>query len=263
MKKLSLALLATLLLSATGTCAEWGTITGSVVLDGDVPDPVLLIKKGETKDANGDVVKDPEVCAALDTFANDLLIDKETKGVANVFVYLYKKPKDINQEVTKVPATVIFDQKNCVFIPHTLVLQAGQTVEVLNSDPIAHNTHSNPFKNQQQNVLVPANTVAGEGVLFPLNSKDNVPIKVNCDIHPAMLAYWLVMDHPYAAVTDEKGNFEIKNLPVGEHEFRMWHERPGYVYKAEGSRDRHTFPVKVGDNKLDPVTVKLSQLGKN
>lgn len=263
MKKLTLAFLATLILPATGTCAEWGTITGSVVLDGDVPDPIVLIKKGEAKDAAGDTVKDPQVCAATDILANDLVINKETKGIANVFVYLYKKPKQINEEATKVPPTVTFDQKNCVFSPHTLVLQAGQTVEVLNSDPIAHNTHSNPFKNQQMNVLVPANTVAGEGVLFPLNSRDSVPILVNCDVHPAMKAYWLVMDHPYAAVTDEKGNFTIKNLPVGDHEFRIWHERPGYVYMKEGTKDRLKLTVEAGENKVEPVTVKLSQLESN
>jgi plastocyanin len=261
MKKLTISLLATLLLSCTGTSAEeWGTITGSIVLDDDVPDSVLLIKKGATSDETGTVVKDPETCAAFDVYANDLLINKETKGIEHVFVYLYKKPNAVDATLTKVPATVIFDQKNCIFKPHTLVLQAGQTVEVLNSDPIGHNTHSNPIKNQQQNVLVPQKTVAGQGVLFPLNDRDSVPVKVNCDIHPSMLAYWLVMDHPYAAVTDEYGNFTIKNLPVGEHELRIWHERPGYVFTAPGSRKHRKYTVKAGDNPLEPVKVKLAEL---
>lgn len=263
MKKMTLALLATLLLPATGTCTEWGTITGTVVLDGDVPAPVLLSKKGAKEDESGAVIKDPEACSAIDMHANDLVIDKDTKGIANVFIYLYKKPKQINEESTKVPPSVVLDQKNCVFLPHALVLQAGQAVEVINSDPIPHNTHSNPIKNQSKNELVPANTVAGRGVMFPLNARDSVPIKVNCDIHPSMMTYWLVMDHPYAAVTDAKGKFTIKNLPVGEHEFRIWHERPGYVYKAEGTRDRHAFTVTAGEQKLDPITVKLSQLESN
>ena len=38
-------------------------------------------------------------------------------------------------------------------------------------------------------------------------------------------AWHLPLDHPYGAVTDADGNFTIKNLPVGTHKFRIWHER--------------------------------------
>lgn len=255
MKKLTFALLGALLFSVSTSAAEWGTISGSVVLDGDVPEPALSIKKGATVDEAGNPVKDAEVCSAIDVYADDLVINTGTKGIANVFIYMAKPPKDINPEGTKVPKTVIFDQKNCIFKPHTLVLQAGQTVEVLNSDPIAHNTHSNPFKNQAQNVLIPANSGPGEGVMFPLTERDLVPFKVNCDFHPAMKAYWLVMDHPYAAVTDAEGNFKIKNLPTGDHEFRIWHERPGYIDR------KYKVTVAAGDNEpLKPISVKLDQL---
>lgn len=248
-------MLGAMLLSVSANAAEWGTISGSVVLEDDVPAPVLRIKKGATADESGAPVKDFEVCSAQDVFADDLVVDKDTKGVANVFIYLYKAPKSINEDAQKVPETVIFDQKNCIFKPHALVLQAGQTVEVLNSDPIAHNTHSNPFKNQPQNVLIPPNAGPGAGVKFPLPQREIVPMKVNCDFHPAMMAYWLVMDHPYAAVTDAKGNFTIKDLPVGKHEFRVWHERPGYIER------KYEVTVAAGENEpLKPMTVKLSQL---
>lgn len=255
MKKLTFALLGVLLFSSSSNAAEWGTIKGSVLLDDEVPDPALLIKKDATVDEEGNKVTDPAVCSALDIYANDLVVNSDTKGIANVFIYLYKPPKDIHPGSTEVPKVVTFDQKNCVFKPHALVLQAGQTVEVLNSDEIAHNTHSNPFKNQQQNILVPANSGKGDGVLFPTAVGESVPFKVNCDIHPAMKAYWMVTAHPYCAVTDEKGNFTIKNLPVGKHEFRVWHERPGYLDR------KYKVTVAAGDNEpLKPLTVKLTQL---
>ena len=41
----------------------------------------------------------------------------------------------------------------------------------------------------------------------------------------------LIKDHPYTAVTDATGRFEIKDLPTGEQTFRVWHERPGYVVR--------------------------------
>ena len=58
-----------------------------------------------------------------------------------------------------------------------------------------------------------------------------VPVTVQCDIHPWEKAYWLVVDHPFAAKTEANGSFEIKNVPFGRHVFRVWHERIGYVEK--------------------------------
>ena len=71
-----------------------------------------------------------------------------------------------------------------------------------------------------------------------------------------MVAYWLVVDHPYAAATDAQGNFTIKNLPVGEHECKIWHERAGYLDR------KYMITVKAGDNKLKSVEVNLSDLAE-
>ena len=78
---------------------------------------------------------------------------------------------------------------------------------------------------------------------------------VKCDLHPHMRAYWLILDHPFAAITDAKGRFEIKGLPAGNHEFRVWHERVGYV-------DRK-FKVTITDGKtttLEAVKVPVATL---
>lgn len=208
--------------ASTASAAQWGTITGKITVKGDIPDVKLAIKKGDSS------VKDAEVCAATNVYKNDLLIDKETKGVANCFVYLYKTPDEINDAGFDKTAKVYFDQENCVFKPHALIVRAGQTVEVLNSDSIAHNSRvTGP--NLQANVMVAGNTSKGDGVDVDTEDKERLPITVKCDYHPWMTAYWLVVEHPYAAVTNEKGEFTIKNLPVGEHEFRVWHERCGWV----------------------------------
>jgi hypothetical protein len=44
-----------------------------------------------------------------------------------------------------------------------------------------------------------------------------------------MKAHWLILDHPYAAITDADGKFTIKDLPAGDHEVVVWHEGPGYI----------------------------------
>ena len=42
--------------------------------------------------------------------------------------------------------------------------------------------------------------------------------------------FWtLVVDHPYATVTNEKGEFRIPDLPAGTHEFRVWQEKSGML----------------------------------
>ena len=234
-----------MMLVGTATADDWGNIKGKIVLKGDVPAPVLLHAKG----AN---VKDGGVCAATDVYKDDLVIDKDTKGIANIFVYLYKKPKKVHPDASTPDPKIIFDQKNCVFKPHALVVQAGQTVEVLNSDSVAHNTHTYPLRNQAVNILVAPNPTKGSGVDVATATRESLPHQVKCDYHPWMMAYWLVVDHPYAAATNAKGEFEIKNLPVGEHEFRLWHERKGYLDR------KFKVTVKAGDNELDPVSYELS-----
>ena len=52
----------------------------------------------------------------------------------------------------------------------------------------------------------------------------SIPVTVKCNIHPWMTAYYFVMDHPYFAVTNEKGEFKIDGLPAGEYTLAAWHE---------------------------------------
>ncbi len=220
MKNCGLILLVAVFATSTAS-AQWGTISGKIVVKGDLPKKTLRFQKGAAS-------KDAEVCSATDVFNNDLLIDEETKGVANCFVYLYKTPDDVNMEGVDKAAKVFFDQKNCLFTPHAMVVVAGQTIEVLNSDPVAHNTRVNG-SNLQENLVVAGNTGKGKGVNIVTEEKERLPVPVVCDYHSKMKAYWLVVEHPYAAVTNEKGEFTIKNLPVGDHTFRVWHERCGWV----------------------------------
>ena len=64
----------------------------------------------------------------------------------------------------------------------------------------------------------------------------------------------MVVDHPYAAVTDKEGKFTIPNLPVGEHEFRVWHERSGYLDR------KYAVKVTKGDVALKPLEVSVDKL---
>jgi len=228
----------------------YGTITGKFVLKGEVPKTKFLIKAGKLV-FDGLVPKDPEVCAAKDLASDALIVDPKRKGIGNVFVYLLKPPAKIHPDLKAVPKKpLVFDQIGCRYVPHLMVVRAGQQVNARSSDNAAHNVHTYPLKNEAQNFIIPANSK--KDVAMPkLEVAEFLPMKVGCDIHTWMSAYWLVLDHPYAAVSvadapkkkggPEIGTFKIEKLPYGEYEFRVWHEIPGYV----GLGTRRGFKVTV------------------
>ncbi len=200
--------------ASTGTGPA--TFSGRVVVKGAKPNLPPLVPKGkELKDA---------VCSAEEVPDQSVLVSDDG-GLANCFVYMKRGPKD------GVPAPddskPLLDQKGCVFIPHAQIVRTGVTFQLKNSDPVAHNVHSLPFKNKGLNSLIPGNDETGLETTFEY--AESLPVRVVCDIHAWMTSYVLPIDHPWATITDENGNFEIKNLPDGEWTFIVWHEKIGNI----------------------------------
>ena len=229
------------------SAAGYGAVTGQFVFVGPIPILKPLVTKGDT------VVRDSAVCAKNAVPDESLLVDPATNGIANVFVYMPKAPSDIHPDLkTSKEKVVKFDQKGCRFFPHAMLLRTDQTVSVLNDDPILHNTDVHTFNNNGQNQTISPNDRDGVKWTFPL--PERLATKVNCDIHSWMTAWWLILDHPYAAVSDKEGRFKIEKIPAGEHEFRIWQEQSGWVFgpkqrsimvtiKANETTDLHTMKV--------------------
>ena len=230
--------------------AQWGTLKGQVLLDGEIPTIKPLVVKGDT------AARDAAVCAAQEVPDEKLVVDPTTKGIANVVIYLAKKPEKVFPGLEKsTTPKLTFDQKGCRFIPHVMVVRTDQEVQVLSDDATAHNTHTTFLNNRNENFLVSPKDRTGV-TLKPLTIKEKVPQKVVCDIHSWMKAYWVIIDHPYAAVTDEKGNFVIPELPVGKHEFIVWQEESGYLDK------KYTVTIKAGENIEKPLKYTAKQILK-
>jgi plastocyanin len=223
--------------------AGYGTLKGQFILDGAIPD---LKAAGTEADANGGDIK---TCGGKTVPSELLVVDKATKGIANIFVYLQKAPEKIHPSLVKPAQAVIdFDQKVCQFLPRYLIVRVGQTVKVLSNDPVTHNTHTHPFRNTEFNQTIPPKERKGIDITF--NAVEKRPMSVTCDIHRWMKSWWLVIDHPYAAVTDAEGKFAIGKIPAGEYEFIVWQESSGFVVK--------NFKVKIPDNGVaDKGTIKV------
>jgi hypothetical protein len=121
-------------------------------------------------------------------------------------------------------------------------LRVNQKMLMKNGDPVPHNTHVTPVRNDGTNPLVGANN--REGVEFKYKKPEGTPIPVKCDLHTWMSAYQLPLDHPFFAVTDADGKFEIKDLPPGKHMFTVWQEVGGYVKSLNGKLE---IVIKAGE----------------
>ncbi|MBX3440020.1 MAG: hypothetical protein KF861_21195 [Planctomycetaceae bacterium] len=220
--------------------AGYGTLRGRVVLDGPAPSLPPILQQDQIKPA------DAAVCVYEKMPRHENLVVAADGALANVFIYLPKAPPGTKQpEGTLEPLK--FDQEVCTFQPRCLVAQAGQTILVLNSDNLAHNTHTFPNRNAGFNSTVSP----GEKVGVPLvyTRSEAKPVRVTCDFHAWMAAFHLPLDHPYGAVSGVDGTFEIANLPAGKHEFTIWHEVAGDINKR--------FVVEVPVDGVAEVEIKV------
>jgi plastocyanin len=225
----------------------WGTLKGRILFGGTPPQSKVLVAKGATNAQNA------EVCAAQTITSQYLVVDPDSKGVQYAMVYI-PKPTAINEEARSAAgqAHVEFDQKNCVFIPHVLPVMKGATILVKSNDPVNHNVNSKLLNTKFNESLSPG--VSREVIA---KATERSPGAVVCDIHTWMKAWWMVIDSPYFAVTDAKGNFEIKNVPAGTQKVVAWHEASGnggyitpsageaIVIKADGETTRE-FTIDPG-----------------
>jgi hypothetical protein len=153
-----------------------------------------------------------------------LEVDPKTSGLKNVLVYLAKPPAGV--VVPPVPkADVELAIRNGGLVPRILIVRVNRPIVVQNTDKTPSNLHTQPFLNQQTNHLL----APGQKLKVVYARAEKMPFFVTNDIMPGTRAWHLPLDHPWFAVTDAGGEFTISNLPAGNYEFIVWHERAGYL----------------------------------
>lgn len=209
---------------ARGQAAGWGTLQGRIVFGGQSPSPEPL-----------QITRDEEYCGDFALIDESLVISRETSGLRYVAIWLEsREPVPVHPKTAAIAEKpVVLDNLNCRFEPRMLIVRPGQTLEIRNSDTIAHNAAVFARRNQPFSEVIPMN----QPLLKKFPRPETQPIRVDCSIHAWMKAWMVVCEHPYAAVTDQDGKFTISDLPAGEWTFRFWHERPGNL---SGLRQQNT-----------------------
>jgi plastocyanin len=187
-----------------------GSVAGKVTyVDGDADTPIKM-------DA------DP-VCQSL--HQSEVHTETVVKGaageLANAFVYV-KDGLPAGSYPTATEA-VRLEQQGCVYKPHVTGVRVGQPVKIVNNDPTLHNVHALPKANTEFNQGQPFQGME----LDKTFDQAEMAIPIKCDVHPWMLSYLHVMDHPFFAVSKEDGSFEIPDLPPGTYTIEAWHEQLG------------------------------------
>ena len=223
----------------------WGTLKGTFVFGGTPPAPKFLPTGG----------KDAQVCDVHPIPDESLVVDPQTKGIANIVIYARRVAR-VHEDAKQPPEEPqVFDQKECIFLTHVLPVMTEVPVTIKNSDPVGHNTSITPLGDVSSNNLIPG----GSQSEYTFTKPQAEPVPVSCTIHPWMKAFMIPRPDQYVAVTKADGTFEIANLPAGEKvEFQVWHEKQNRLAaKAEWSKGRFTVTIPKDDT-LDLGTIEVS-----
>lgn len=211
-----------------------GTLIGTVTLIGDVPRPMgynlarfpHAVYCGRISNGSGWRLLQPFNIGAQGAFRDVVVMLEEVA-----------KGKPIRSQTPRVEAI------DCTFKPFISVVWNKQPIEVVNMDPVFHDIQAYETSRFGPQVLF-----NGPLLMYPRNTKETVtkPGKqehragevmlqhidmqkgrrvfvMQCGFHAYMESWGLVMDHPYYALTDQEGQFQIGDIPPGRYKVVVWH----------------------------------------
>lgn len=209
----------------TGAVSDGGTVSGRIVFHGTVPTRQVIPNK------------DLDVCGGA---REDALLEVGPgQGVANTLVYLAEVPKGKPWPAAdKKPE---LDNIKCRFEPELQVIHMG-SVDVVNKDPVLHNTHGYYGKRTAFNTALPNQDQRIAAELLKTGT-----VRVDCDAHGWMEGWIFVRDNPYYAVTGADGTFSIADVPPGTYTMVTLQPYSALVQQ----------PVTVAGGKATDFTIEL------
>ncbi len=131
-------------------------------------------------------------------------------------------------------------QKDLLFAPHINPILNGTTVDFTNDDTVVHNVFTPPGSASGFNL-----GNYGQGVAKSYTFNNLGVSTLLCSVHPEMVAFVIVLQNPYYAISDNAGNFLIDNVPPGTYQIKFWNEKleapPQSVTVVAGKAETVTF----------------------
>jgi plastocyanin len=145
-------------------------------------------------------------------------------GVKRAIVYL--EGVEADRRVANPPPPLVIEQRDCRYVPGTLLVTPGTPIEIVNDDPVLHNVHARENTDAGlRTVFNIAQPIRGQRTPVTVPLERPGVVELSCEAgHPWMSAFMLVSGHSYAALTDDRGEFVIDAVPVGTYPITMWHQ---------------------------------------
>jgi len=210
-----------------GVVTGGGTIVGKVVFNDVVPTRKIIPNK------------DVEVCGG--PREEPLIEVGPDKGVQNAVVYLVEVAK--GKAWPAQGKTPELTNHKCRFEPEVQVIRAGP-LDVVNDDPMLHNTHGYYGKRTAFNMALP-----NQGQRIPTELTRPGTVRIDCDAHGWMEGWIYVVDNPYYAVTGADGKFTITDVPPGTYNLVAIQSLTGPLQQ----------PVTVTAGKPTDLTIELKK----
>lgn len=154
--------------------------------------------------------------AAATTFAAQI-VDLDGKSAPNAVVILTPEGRNMPAPGTRLESERVIDQRNETFIPLVTIVPRSGHIIFANNDKTKHQVYSFSSIKQFEITLV-------QGEKSPPFVFDKAGIAtLGCNIHDHMIAYVVVTDSPWTAMTDTDGRAEIADVPSGNYEVQVWH----------------------------------------
>jgi plastocyanin len=158
--------------------------------------------------------------AAAPLIAGDIhgkVVAKGLRSSADAVVYI---DKIAGKTFAPPPEHAKIDQKSLQFHPHVLLMVAGTTVDFLNSDAVLHNVFSPDACADHFNL-----GTWPQGQTKSFTFKKECFASLLCRVHPEMEGFVAVLPTPYFALTAADGSYQIKDVPDGSYNVKVWHPK--------------------------------------
>lgn len=228
----------TLLLAPRSSVAEtWATLKGRFVFDGEMPKKKLLAVPAKSRANHG-------LPADFRLPDERLLVDEETKGIGNILVYAaHDRSKSKNfmpyfeDSKEKASSDHVIQFQKLSYSPRISFMRTSQKLVVANMTTIPMILQYQPPSEKRSRYQINA----GGQMAKYFGESMATPLYLDHGINDALSGWVLIRDNPYVAITNAKGEFEIKNLPIGAWEFIAWHEKAQTELKVKISQRDETW----------------------